>query len=879
MKKFIYFLTALILLFNCRVFGQVTIGKLTPPDSSAVLQIISPGSNKGVLFPYLTSGQRDNIFNPADGLMIYNLEDKSFNVFNGITNHWESIAVPAMNTVDRDSIPNPTVGQSIYNLDESCVDTWNGSEWFSICGSTPVAQASITNCSAIAVGGSYIAGTSLTTGNYLAIPVTVTSKKGGTYNILATTGNGYFFTAQGTFPGPGTYNVNAMGAGAPTSATTAGDPGDQVTITINNIEQTCTPYVKILPATPDYTIVGVNVFPTVKYLPGTPIDSTINYLMVMLNVKVPGQWNLYAASVNGYNFAAQGNISSNGTYPQIVNVIVPAEGMPENAGSTDNFILTNPGSATPSNYPFTVYTASVSYSANCGTAAFSGSLRQGKPIAGSEYITLPVKVSVLGEVPQGITASGAGLSFSSGPLNFTKLGDTVVTLKPNGNSAPTASGTVHFTLTGDGLTSNCSVPVDVMPGIATFTFVSASYKNATQFGADDGRWVMTKSINPLDSINHETPQNIMLTVNVSGTNYGSYNITTDSANGVSYSASGTISAPGTYQILLKPTGEPTKLGTVQYTLSGNGMDGNNVYMSYSYRQFNVLAYTANTGYGFNNNPQANAILGGTGTFGPGGIVPCAASPNVNGNAGSTGPATAAALASEINSKKIDILYLGYNVYNTIPDADIIKVIQDFVFNKHGILIWTNEYAPGANGGASRLINALFNTSLTTAVNGTVGLAYNGSFTSNTSEIIQGPFGNLTGMTQTVTAGNAGFVSATNTIPNSIILSTTCSQNLPAYSNQILSLQNSTLGVYMSMDNTFRGNGNTMPATSYDATTGVPKMPSAGCSGTANSHNSLLFANIFAWALHYGAYNIDPGYQVSASPAAGVAYPSSFVPRK
>jgi len=28
MKKFIYFLTALILLFNCRVFGQVTIGEI-----------------------------------------------------------------------------------------------------------------------------------------------------------------------------------------------------------------------------------------------------------------------------------------------------------------------------------------------------------------------------------------------------------------------------------------------------------------------------------------------------------------------------------------------------------------------------------------------------------------------------------------------------------------------------------------------------------------------------------------------------------------------------------------------------------------------------------------------------------------------------------
>jgi len=75
MKKNLYFVTALILLFNCRVFGQVTIGQLTPPDSSAVLQVIAPGNNKGVLLPQVTltsSTDVTTVPNPAVGLLVYN---------------------------------------------------------------------------------------------------------------------------------------------------------------------------------------------------------------------------------------------------------------------------------------------------------------------------------------------------------------------------------------------------------------------------------------------------------------------------------------------------------------------------------------------------------------------------------------------------------------------------------------------------------------------------------------------------------------------------------------------------------------------------------------------------------------------------------------
>jgi len=56
-------------------FGSVGIGTETP-DTSAILDISS--TSKGLLIPRLDSNQIINISNPADGLIIYNYQDKCF---------------------------------------------------------------------------------------------------------------------------------------------------------------------------------------------------------------------------------------------------------------------------------------------------------------------------------------------------------------------------------------------------------------------------------------------------------------------------------------------------------------------------------------------------------------------------------------------------------------------------------------------------------------------------------------------------------------------------------------------------------------------------------------------------------------------------------
>lgn len=51
------------------------------PDASAILDLSA--TNKGLLFPRLTSLQRDNIGSPAAGLVIYNVDCNELNLYNG----------------------------------------------------------------------------------------------------------------------------------------------------------------------------------------------------------------------------------------------------------------------------------------------------------------------------------------------------------------------------------------------------------------------------------------------------------------------------------------------------------------------------------------------------------------------------------------------------------------------------------------------------------------------------------------------------------------------------------------------------------------------------------------------------------------------------
>ena len=95
MKKRSFFI-AVLLIFSAYSFAQVGInGDGSPADSSAILDVKS--TIKGMLVPRMTQLEIEYIANPADGLIVYNTEEKRFYFFDGNAIKWREIAIGSGN--------------------------------------------------------------------------------------------------------------------------------------------------------------------------------------------------------------------------------------------------------------------------------------------------------------------------------------------------------------------------------------------------------------------------------------------------------------------------------------------------------------------------------------------------------------------------------------------------------------------------------------------------------------------------------------------------------------------------------------------------------------------------------------------------------------
>jgi uncharacterized protein (TIGR02145 family) len=94
MKKAIYLALIYFGMINSimPVYSQVGVGT-TLPHESAILEIQS--DNQGFLVPRMTTVQRDQIVDPAEGLMFYNITESCIQIFKGnaITPSWDCIGI------------------------------------------------------------------------------------------------------------------------------------------------------------------------------------------------------------------------------------------------------------------------------------------------------------------------------------------------------------------------------------------------------------------------------------------------------------------------------------------------------------------------------------------------------------------------------------------------------------------------------------------------------------------------------------------------------------------------------------------------------------------------------------------------------------------
>ena len=114
MKRMI--LTLAIALITTLSFAQVGIGT-TSPDASSALDVTS--TTQGFLPPRLTSAQRNAIASPAEGLTIYNTDNKCVEYYDGVS--WVSLCTGSPLTVA--NICDPTNPTEIVDV-TSAGETW-----------------------------------------------------------------------------------------------------------------------------------------------------------------------------------------------------------------------------------------------------------------------------------------------------------------------------------------------------------------------------------------------------------------------------------------------------------------------------------------------------------------------------------------------------------------------------------------------------------------------------------------------------------------------------------------------------------------------------------------------------------------------------------
>ena len=295
------------------------------------------------------------------------------------------------------------------------------------------------------------------------------------------------------------------------------------------------------------------------YKAGVVLDQS-NTILITANVTAIGDYTISTANINGVTFTDAGVFTSLGT--QVITLT--GSGIPAAAGSF-NF---NVGSAYCSfAVPFlaasggtgaAIYTFNGG-AGNCTSPVVGGTFTAGTALTASNTIQLGVNVTTAGSYSvttnsvNGVTFTGSGTFTATGPANITLTSlDTpaaagTFSYKPGSNGCAfsityatgsggggAGSGSALFTFNGG--TGNCASPA-----------IGGTYTAGTALTASN---------------------TIVLGVNV--TTPGTYSLTTDSANGVTFSGTGSFAAAGPATISLSSTNTGLAQGTFSYRPGTNG---------------------------------------------------------------------------------------------------------------------------------------------------------------------------------------------------------------------------------------------------------------------------------------------------------------------
>jgi hypothetical protein len=206
-------------------------------------------------------------------------------------------------------------------------------------------------------------------------------------------------------------------------------------------------------------------------------------------------------------------------------------------------------------------TSTAKYALNGGTGScpgvsVSGSFTAGTAVTAANTVTISVDVDSIGAYSIS-TSTINGVSFNGSGV-FTREGVQTITLTASGT--PTTAGTYDFTPIANGCTFSVTVAANSggTNGAALFSFNGGS--SACTGAVVQGTFTAGTATSSANAV----------ALNVQVDKAGTYSITTNTINGVKFTATGTFTTTGAKTVTLTASGTPTNSGTFSYTPGSNG---------------------------------------------------------------------------------------------------------------------------------------------------------------------------------------------------------------------------------------------------------------------------------------------------------------------
>lgn len=483
------------------------------------------------------------------------------------------------------------------------------------------------------------------------------------------------------------------------------------------------------------------------------------------------------------------------------------------------------------------------FTVDCSTSKAMGAYVKGKDLTSSNYLTISVNVTKIGNYTiSGTTPNGYNFY---GTGTFLNTGIQTIQIPGQGNPQTVQTDTVSLTANGTDVTCTPPISVTVLSPSGAYTIscgsatVNGVYKVGTALGVSN---------------------TITLPVNVSA--LGSYTVTTNTVDGISFSGSGTFTSTGAQNITLNGTGTPTSTAVKSLTITSDSQGGVSTTCMVSVivviPKKTVVHIGLETAYGYSAfTGPSRSLMDSPTNFGTtaSSVVKYEGFTHISlGGAPST-----AALQTALNNKP-DIVIIGY-AYT--PNATEAGYIASYLNKKGVVIAFTDD-----TGTAQNLFRAIFSDpTISTSYGGGAGSVY--ALTNTSDPILNGPFGDVRGKnwgedastTVNVSGLTSGFVPYSYAQP---INNTTARTGVSGLRNNSLNFIWFGDGGFLSNEN---ANGsqyasNTIEPFVAPSTGGYfPVQKSAYCyagngfaAGGMQVQNAILFANMVAWAINQAEFS-------------------------